>query len=307
MNRSGGHVRITARWGWPMIGICLGGVLLFGIGLGQAGRAQSPPPDSQQMRPPGVDRVRQRIEEIRRTPTRWRQRLGARLLQEGRPQPSPRAEPPRARQQEGPTRADLRRVEQRLQALIRELLADRYQGQVPPRLAERFRFVPPDTVRPDTVRVATPIRDTITVADTVRVPPDTIRETRVETVERRLLDTGVFRGFEVNFAFAKSTLQPRATRTLDAVGAVLERYPDLRLEIGGHTDAIGTDAFNQGLSEARAEAVRTYLIDQFSIGANRLVARGYGESQPVASNQERSGRALNRRVEFRVLNPEAMP
>jgi outer membrane protein OmpA-like peptidoglycan-associated protein len=193
-------------------------------------------------------------------------------------------------------------VEQRLQALIRELLADRYGGQIPPRVAERFLFVPPDTVR-----VAAPIRDTITVVDTVRVPPDTIRETRVETVERRLLDTGVFRGFEVNFAFGKSTLQPRATRTLDAVGAVLQRYPDLRLEIGGHTDAIGSDAFNQGLSEARAEAVRTYLIDRFSIEPNRLVARGYGESQPVASNEERSGRALNRRVEFRVLNPEAVP
>lgn len=300
-----------------VLGLCLAAVLL--IGGPQSGRAQgqTPPPDSQQIRPPGIERVQQRIQEIRQAPARWRQRLGAQLSG-GRPAqsapprperaPSRRLAPPEQRAgRDGPTRADLRRVEQRLQALIRDLLADRYEGQIPPRVAERFRFVPPDPVPPDTVRVATPVRDTITVRDTVRALPDTVRQTRVEVVERQLLDTGVFRGFEVNFAFGESTLEPRATRTLDAVGAVLQRYPDLRLEIAGHTDAIGADAFNQRLSEARAEAVRTYLIDRFTIGANRLVARGFGESQPVASNEERSGRALNRRVEFRVLNPEAMP
>jgi outer membrane protein OmpA-like peptidoglycan-associated protein len=204
----------------------------------------------------------------------------------------------------------LRRVERRLQALIRELLADQYGGRVSPRVAERFRLGPP--VPPDTVRVAAPApdtiaRDTITVVDTVRVPPDTIRDTRIEMVERRLLDTGVFRGFEVNFAFGKSILQPRATRTLNAVGAVLQRYPDLRLEIGGHTDAVGPEGVNQRLSEARADAARTYLLSRFDIATDRLVAQGYGESRPVASNEERSGRALNRRVEFRVLNPAAVP
>ena len=72
-------------------------------------------------------------------------------------------------------------------------------------------------------------------------------------VERRLLDTGVFRAFEVNFACGKSTLQPRATRTLDAVegrAAALSRPPH---RDAGHTDAVGADAVNQQLSEARAE------------------------------------------------------
>jgi outer membrane protein OmpA-like peptidoglycan-associated protein len=169
-------------------------------------------------------------------------------------------------------------------------------------LAEQFRFLPADTVR-----VETTVRDTVTVTDSVRAVPDTVRETRVETVERRLLDTGAFRAFEVNFAFGESTLQSRATRTLDAVGTVLGRYPELRVEIGGHTDAVGTDTFNQQLSEARAEAVRAYLIDRFEVAPDRLVARGYGEAQPIASNERRSGRALNRRVEFTVLNPEAVP
>lgn len=135
-------------------------------------------------------------------------------------------------------------------------------------------------------------------------PRDTLRELRVEQVERRLLDTGVFRAFEVNFAFAQSTLQPRATRTLDAVGEVVRRHPNLRLEVAGHTDAVGADAFNQRLSEARAAAVRTYLIENFDLAPIRLVARGYGETRPIATNDERAGRALNRRVEFVVLNED---
>jgi len=321
MDGTDGDVWTAPGWGRALLGFGLAAALLIGSGTGQAAWAQgrTPPPDSQQMRPPGIERVQQRILEIRQAPTRWRQRLGAQLSG-GSPAPSASAraeQSPRLalpEQRDGPSRADLRRVERRLQALIRELLADRYDGQIPARVAERFRFVPAGPVFPDTVRVATSVRDTITVTDTVRTAPDTVRtvpdtvrQTRVEVVEQQLLDTGVFRGFEVNFAFGESTLQPRATRTLDAVGEVAQRYPDLRLEIGGHTDAVGSDAFNQRLSEARAEAARTYLIDRFDLAPNRLVARGYGESQPVASNEERSGRALNRRVEFRVLNPEVMP
>ncbi len=298
--------RPTIGWGRVVLGKSIVGVLLLCVGLGQGARAQSSPPDSQQQRPPEIDRIRQRIGEIRRTSSQWRRRLGTRLAPGAAAQSpsSPSEQRPLrlSQRQDGPTRADLRRVERRLQELIRQFLADEYRSGISAQeVAERFRFVPPDTAR-----VATPIRDTITVMDTVRTAPDTVRQTRVEVVERRLLDTGVFRGYEVNFAFGESTLQPRATRTLNAVGEVLQRYPDLRIEIGGHTDAIGTDDFNQRLSDARAEAVRTYLLDRFGLSPERLVARGYGEAQPVASNDERSGRALNRRVEFRVLNPEAV-
>ena len=319
MTKTDGDLWRAAGWGRAMLGLWLAGVLLVAWGQGQAGWAQgqTPPPDSQQVRPPGLERVQQRIREIRGTPSPWRQQLGDRLSGPSQSAPvqsaSPGGQARAGRPADGPTQADLRRMEQRLQALIRELLADQYQGRVPARMAERFRFVPPNTVRAVTPGRGA-IRDTITVVDTVRTAPDTVRtaadtlrETRVEVVERRLLDTGIFRGFEVNFAFGESTLQPRATRTLDAVGEVLQRYPDLRLEISGHTDAVGTEDFNQRLSEARAAAARRYLIDRFSVAPDRLVARGFGELQPVASNEERSGRALNRRVEFRVLNPEAMP
>jgi len=297
-------MRRTGHTSWRPFrtGLYLGAVFLVVVGLSRPGHAQSVSPDSQTTRPEAVEQVRQRIEDIRRSPNQWRERLGTRLAPREAAPPA-RTEPRRPIAESGLTQADLRRLERRLQAVIRDLLAEGDAGPVlAGELAEQFRFLPADTVR-----IETAVRDTVTVTDSVRVVPDTVRETRVETVERRLLDTGAFRAFEVNFAFGESTLQPRATRTLDAVGAVLGRYPELRVEIGGHTDAIGTDAFNQQLSEARAEAVRAYLIDRFEVAPNRLVARGYGEAQPIASNERRSGRALNRRVEFTVLNPETVP
>jgi outer membrane protein OmpA-like peptidoglycan-associated protein len=144
------------------------------------------------------------------------------------------------------------------------------------------------------------------VRDSVRLVRDTLQQTRVETIESAFLDEGVFRAFEVNFAFGTATLQPRATRTLDAVGAVLERYPDVRIEIAGHTDAVGPDSVNARLARARAGAVRAYLSTRYALAADRLVARGYGETRPIASNRSPAGRALNRRVEFRVLNPDTL-
>ena len=69
--------------------------------------------------------------------------------------------------------------------------------------------------------------------------------------------------------------------------------------IEGHTDWIGTDAYNQGLSERRANSVMDYLVDH-GVAASRLSTTGFGESRPIASNQNREGRALNRRVELHV-------
>jgi outer membrane protein OmpA-like peptidoglycan-associated protein len=149
---------------------------------------------------------------------------------------------------------------------------------------------------PDTVRI---------VEDTAALPPDTVRETTVVEVQRALLDTGMFRAFEVNFAFGESTLLPRAARSLDVVGEVLTRYPNLRVEIAGHTDAVGAADYNRTLAERRAESVRRYLVRRSGIDAQRLDAKGYGEAQPIATNETAAGRALNRRVEFVVLNPAA--
>jgi outer membrane protein OmpA-like peptidoglycan-associated protein len=107
----------------------------------------------------------------------------------------------------------------------------------------------------------------------------------------------------VNFASGGAEISSESMPVLDAVGAVLVRYPTLSVEIGGHTDAEGSDAANRRLSEARGRSVRAYLEGKFAgIQPDRLTVRGYGESRPIASNANEAGRAANRRVEFVVLN-----
>jgi outer membrane protein OmpA-like peptidoglycan-associated protein len=105
---------------------------------------------------------------------------------------------------------------------------------------------------------------------------------------------------DINFEFGKSRLTGVAQQSLDRIAEGLRGQPSMTLLVEGHTDAIGSDAANRTLSQARAEAVRSYLI-QSGIDARRLMARGLGESEPVASNSTESGRAENRRVEFEVL------
>ncbi len=119
-------------------------------------------------------------------------------------------------------------------------------------------------------------------------------------VERLLLEVGLLRAVGLHFAFGQATLFEGEDQTLDAVGDVLSRHPELRLAIGGHTDAVSSAAFNQRLSGARAETVRRYLVERWRIAPDRLRAQGFGETEPVASNGSETGRALNRRVEFRV-------
>lgn len=104
----------------------------------------------------------------------------------------------------------------------------------------------------------------------------------------------------VNFALDSARLTPSARSTLDNVVRTLQGQPTLRVEIAGHTDSTGSASYNQNLSQERAASVRTYLVTA-GIESFRLVARGYGESQPVASNETDYGRARNRRVEFRTL------
>lgn len=135
-------------------------------------------------------------------------------------------------------------------------------------------------------------------------PPLPEPSSTVEEIERAILDTGLFRTTRVNFEFGKAALIPVSEAVLGALADVLQRYPDLRIEIGGHTDSVSSEAFNLRLSKRRAEAVRDFLIGS-GLDAGRLVATGYGEGSPVASNETETGRALNRRVEFVVLNPEA--
>jgi outer membrane protein OmpA-like peptidoglycan-associated protein len=104
---------------------------------------------------------------------------------------------------------------------------------------------------------------------------------------------------DVLFDFNKFTLKPAARERLARVSGIVLAYPDLKLEIEGHTDSIGSEEYNQTLSEKRAATVRDYLVGAGVSDAN-VSARGLGKSDPVADNSSAAGRKLNRRVEMIV-------
>ncbi len=104
----------------------------------------------------------------------------------------------------------------------------------------------------------------------------------------------------VNFALDEGALDINAQALLSPVADELVSRPDLRVEIGGHTDALGSAEYNLGLSAQRAQAAVDYLVAR-GIDPGRLTAKGYGEAFPVADNDTESGRALNRRVELKVI------
>jgi OOP family OmpA-OmpF porin len=105
----------------------------------------------------------------------------------------------------------------------------------------------------------------------------------------------------VNFAFDRADLLPAARDILDReVHSELQSDSHLTVLIEGHTDSVGSDAYNLSLSQRRADAVKSYLVSK-GIAASRIESRGMGESKPVASNETAMGRAENRRVEINVL------
>ncbi|MDZ7593680.1 MAG: OmpA family protein [Thiobacillus sp.] len=101
----------------------------------------------------------------------------------------------------------------------------------------------------------------------------------------------------VNFDFDKATLRQEDVSDLDKNVEALKAWGDVNIEVAGHTDSMGSDAYNMRLSQQRAEAVRNFLISR-GVAADRLTAKGYGESQPVADNATEEGRFKNRRVEL---------
>ncbi len=109
---------------------------------------------------------------------------------------------------------------------------------------------------------------------------------------------------DVLFTTGKADLKPGATGSLNKLAAFLDKYPDRSVAIQGYTDSVGSEDYNQGLSERRAESVKSYLTGQ-GIGSSRLVASGKGRSDPVADNDSAAGRQQNRRVEVLISNPPA--
>ena len=142
------------------------------------------------------------------------------------------------------------------------------------------------------------------VDDTKDKCPGTAAGTRVDAAGCPILFTEartpvVLRG--VTFETGRSALKPDSYTILDIVAASLIANPDIKIEISGHTDNTGSAATNTRLSQARADAVRAYLASK-GVAPERMIAKGYGPSQPVAPNTTLAGRAQNRRVELRQIN-----
>jgi len=142
------------------------------------------------------------------------------------------------------------------------------------------------------------------IDDTKDKCPGTAAGTRVDSAGCPILFTEaktpvVLRG--VTFETGRSALKPDSYTILDIVAASLVANPDIKIEIAGHTDNTGSLATNTRLSQARAESVRAYLARK-GVAPERMVAKGYGPTQPVAPNTTPDGRAQNRRVELRQTN-----
>lgn len=109
---------------------------------------------------------------------------------------------------------------------------------------------------------------------------------------------------DVTFDFNSVTVRPGLYNEIDRIAQIMVKYPQTQILVAGHTDSVGSESYNQRLSERRAGAVKNLLV-QRGVDTYRVTTIGYGESRPVATNDEAAGRQLNRRVEIRIKPVEA--
>ena len=126
-------------------------------------------------------------------------------------------------------------------------------------------------------------------------------------MERNLIESGSIRLEKVYFERRSDFLMSESQTTLDEAGAVLEKFPDLKVEVQGHTDSRGSASYNMTLSQKRAEVVRTYLLSHFRLRPENYTAKGYGETRLETRERNEEELLRNRRVVLRVTNPDALP
>lgn len=143
-------------------------------------------------------------------------------------------------------------------------------------------------------------------------PPETGYGAAIDRVAVTLLDEGPLRvvesereiqvslGAEILFDTGESTLRPAAAAALEQLAALIREHPELPIEIEGHTDSVGTLAYNETLSRDRAASVMRWLAANGDVPAHRMTTRGFGPARPVAPNNSAEGRQRNRRVEVRL-------
>jgi outer membrane protein OmpA-like peptidoglycan-associated protein len=152
--------------------------------------------------------------------------------------------------------------------------------------------------------VAKARQDSIALAETQKRLEE--ERSKRSDAEKQLLSTGLLLLDAVYFESGKAEISINSYPYLNIIGKMLTKYPKLQIEVSGHSDNVGRLNSNMILSQARADAVRVYLIQVAPELASKLTARGYGPSQPKAPNTSADGRKLNRRVELQVLNREAL-
>ncbi len=104
----------------------------------------------------------------------------------------------------------------------------------------------------------------------------------------------------IYFDANKTNINPTAAKALDRNGMILKGNPQLKVEIAGHTDSVGSEKANQMISGKRALSAKKYLQDKFNIPENRITLKGYGAAKPIADDKTKEGRSKNRRVEFKI-------
>jgi outer membrane protein OmpA-like peptidoglycan-associated protein len=124
--------------------------------------------------------------------------------------------------------------------------------------------------------------------------------------EKQLLSTGLLLMDAVYFETGKTNISINSKPYLNIIAKMLVKYPKLNIEVSGHTDNVGGEAYNMNLSQGRSESVRTYMISVAPELNGHLSAKGYGMTMPKADNATEIGRTYNRRTELQVLNKDAL-
>jgi outer membrane protein OmpA-like peptidoglycan-associated protein len=134
-----------------------------------------------------------------------------------------------------------------------------------------------------------------TIALVVEKGKPTVKDFELVKVGMSITLKGIY------FDFNQATIKPESKPALDGAAKILKDNPTIKVEIQGHTDSVGSSDYNLKLSDRRAQSVVNYLVQNYGIDVNRLTSRGYGKAMPIADNSTAEGRALNRRVEFKIL------
>jgi outer membrane protein OmpA-like peptidoglycan-associated protein len=131
---------------------------------------------------------------------------------------------------------------------------------------------------------------------------DLVKETQIKEDSKKAADeiNAILALEHIKFKTDSSTLLSKSMETVKKIYNILNKYPNIRLEIGGHTDDVGRAEYNQKLSQKRVDMVKKALVE-LGIDGSKLSTKGYGESKPLVENSSAANRAKNRRVEFKLL------